>query len=79
MAQVGTSFRDTRQLVPAPLSWRLRNITLVSAPSTMIVFAGHLSQPVLTQVHSLSEFLKKTDRLTYTQSSGFSVGGFYII
>ena len=44
----------------------------------MSVFAGSLSQPVLTQPPSLSASPGATARLTCTLSSGFSVGGYYI-
>uniref|UniRef100_A0A452QHL4 Immunoglobulin V-set domain-containing protein n=1 Tax=Ursus americanus TaxID=9643 RepID=A0A452QHL4_URSAM len=55
-------------------------LQLVSAPlSHMSVFAGHLSQPVLTQLHSISASLEATDRLACTLSSGFNVGGYCII
>lgn len=42
------------------------------------MFAGSLSQPVLTQPPSLSASLGASARLTCTLSSGFSVGGYRI-
>jgi pre-B lymphocyte gene len=42
------------------------------------VFAGSLSQPVLTQPPSLSASLGTTERLTCTLSSGFSVSNYRI-
>uniref|UniRef100_H0XK96 Ig-like domain-containing protein n=1 Tax=Otolemur garnettii TaxID=30611 RepID=H0XK96_OTOGA len=42
------------------------------------VFAGSLSQPVLTQPPSLSASLGASARLTCTLSSGFPVGDFLI-
>ena len=44
----------------------------------MSVFAGSLSQPVLTQLPSLSASPGSTARLTCTLSSGFSVGSYGI-
>ena len=44
----------------------------------MSVFAGSLSQPVLTQPSSLSASWGTTARLTCTLSSGFGVGGYHI-
>ena len=45
----------------------------------MSVFAGSLSQPVLTQPPSLSASPGASARLTCTLSSGFSVGSYGIL
>uniref|UniRef100_A0A671F4I5 Ig-like domain-containing protein n=1 Tax=Rhinolophus ferrumequinum TaxID=59479 RepID=A0A671F4I5_RHIFE len=44
----------------------------------MSVFAGSLSQPVVTQLPSLSASPGASARLTCTLSSGFNVGGYWI-
>uniref|UniRef100_A0A452TR70 Ig-like domain-containing protein n=1 Tax=Ursus maritimus TaxID=29073 RepID=A0A452TR70_URSMA len=48
----------------------------VSCPINHTVFAGSLSQPVLTQPPSLSASLGSSARLTCTFSTGFSVGSY---
>uniref|UniRef100_A0A8C8YLS1 Ig-like domain-containing protein n=1 Tax=Prolemur simus TaxID=1328070 RepID=A0A8C8YLS1_PROSS len=79
-AQVGAGFRDLGKL-PASfcLSWHrcLKNVTLVCPQHPGVsVFAGSLSQPVLTQPPSLSASPGASARLTCTLSSDISVGGY---
>uniref|UniRef100_A0A8C8XQL8 Ig-like domain-containing protein n=1 Tax=Panthera leo TaxID=9689 RepID=A0A8C8XQL8_PANLE len=49
-----------------------------SLPSAVSVFAGSLSQPVVTQPASLSASLGATARLTCTLSRDINVGSYYI-
>uniref|UniRef100_A0A667H6X3 Ig-like domain-containing protein n=1 Tax=Lynx canadensis TaxID=61383 RepID=A0A667H6X3_LYNCA len=60
------------------MAWTPPLLTFLLNPQRVSVFAGSLSQPVLTQPPSLSASLGTTARLTCTLSSGYSVGGYHI-
>ncbi|ELV11375.1 Immunoglobulin omega chain [Tupaia chinensis] len=67
-------------LVFAPLIQNIKHLSPGPIPpnSWVFVFAGSLSQPVLTQLPSLSTSPGASARLTCTLRSSFNVGDYYI-